>query len=343
MSDAASLTGRVWVSADALSGSIETARSAGFDIAPYLERHGIDIALIDSAQGLITFSAMSECLEEIARSERCPDFGYRLAVTQRPLQFGVLSQVLQFAPTLGEAIRIFLKYRDLYSQSSHWDLHVADGIAYLRRYDIHARVAKGTQILILSITRGFEALKSLAGPEWTPFGLYLSCDNFPVSTAMKQHFDAPKFFGSQFDEIAFAATDLDRRLPTGNPELLAALIGYFDRLLPNSARHGAIGFQVQKLLRAGMGSGPTSLSMVARSLAMHPRALQRALAAEGTSFRQLEQETRMESAAQMVETTRLQLSEVAMLAGYQHLSSFSRAFKRAHRQTASGSRRVGSG
>lgn len=327
--------GRIWVSADALSGCIEAAQSARFDIRPYLERHGIDLKVIDSAQGLVTYSAMSECLEDVARSEGCPDFGFRLGITQQPLQFGLLSQILQAAPTVGAAIQIFLKYRDIYSQSSHWEMHVADGIAYLRRYDIHARQSKGPQILVYSMTRGFEAIKSLVGPEWTPLGVYFSCDALERNAELRRHFGSPLFFNSQFDEMAFPESDLEKRLPSGNPELLAALTGYFDRLLPHSIKRGAVAFQVQKILRARLGTEVCSLESIASSIAMHPRTLQRLLATEGTSFRKLEQETRMARAEQMVETTRMQLSEIALLTGYQHLSSFSRAFKRAKNSTAS--------
>lgn len=328
-------SGRVWVSVDALSGCIEAANNAGFDITPYLERHGIDPKLIDSAQGLIAFSSMSDCLEDIARSEQCPDFGFRLGITQKPLQFGLLSQILQAAPTVGAAIQIFLKYRDIYSQSSHWEMHTADGIAYLRRYDIHAKATKGPQILVYSMTRGFEAIKSLVGPEWAPFGIYFSCDSLVVTSAQRRHFGAPIFFNSQFDELAFPESDLERRLPNGNPELLAALIGYFDRLSPNSGNRGAVAFQVQKIFRERLGNGDCSLESIAASLAIHPRTLQRLLASEGTSYRKLEQETRMALAEQMVETTRMPFAEVAMLTGYQHLSSFSRAFKKNRNITAS--------
>lgn len=331
---AAKDSGRIWVSADALSASIEVAQNAGFDIRPYLKRHGIEPKLIEGAHGLIAYSAMCECLEDVARSEHCPDFGFRLGIAQQPLQFGLLSQILQAAPTVGAAIHIFLKYREIYSQSSHWEMHVADGIAYLRRYDIHALESKGLQILVYSMTRGFEAIKGLIGPEWAPLGVYFSCDALAGSADLRRHFGSPLFFNSQFDELAFAASDFEQRLPTGNPELLAALSGYFDHLLPHAIKQGAVSFQVQKILRAHLGAEACSLEFIANSLAMHPRTLQRLLSAEGTSYRALKQETRMARAEQMVDETRMQLSEVAMLTGYQHLSSFSRAFKKVKNVTA---------
>lgn len=318
----------VWVSADAFSGCFEAANQSGFDILPYLARHEIDAEIVNTSNGLIPFSAMCACLEDVALQENCPDFGFRLAKLQKPLQFGLISQLLLVAPTVGEAIRIFLKYRYLFSQSSHWNLHVEDGVAYLRRYDTSTTIVRGSQMLTYAMTRGFEAIRSLAGSKWAPIGVYLTTDAVAVSSAMRRHFGAPFFFNSQHDEIAFADTDLARPIPTGNPELLAAMTVYFDRLLPQTPRGGPISNQVERILRAQIGSSSCSLAAIARDFAMHPRTLQRALSAEGTSFRSMTQNVRMQIARQLIEKTKMPFSDIAPLAGYQHLSSFSRAVQR---------------
>jgi AraC-like DNA-binding protein len=318
----------IWVSADALSGCVEVAYDAGFDVRPYLARHGIDVELIENSRGLLSYQAMSNCLDDIARSEQCADFGFELGRRQKPLQFGMISQVLQFAPTVGEAIRIFLRYRDLYSQSSHWDLSVEDDVARLKRRDFGANARRSAQVTMLSVTRGFEAIRSMMGADWTPIGIYLSTGEVAYSDTMRRFFGSPVFFNSEHDEIAFDAVDLQRPVPTGNAEILKALTNHFDRLFPELNRRGPVSAQVQKQIRIGLETGECDLDVVARYFGMHPRTLQRALAAEGSTFRALMQETRMSIAAQSVETSRVQLSEVAMSVGYSHSSSFSRAYKR---------------
>jgi AraC-like DNA-binding protein len=331
--------GSVWVSADALAGCVEVASSVGFDILPYLARHGIDPELIENSRGLLSYVSLSDCLEDVAQSEQCPDFGFRLGQRQKPLQFGMISQVLQFAPTVGEAIRIFLRYRDLYSQSSHWDLGVEEDIAYLNRRHFGPNGRRSPQISILSVTRGFEAIRSMIAPDWAPIAVYLSTDDVAFSAALRSFFGAPVFFNSHYDAIAFEATDLERTVPTGNAEILKALTNHFDRLFPRLNRRGPVSDQVQKQMRlASEGSG-YSLIGIARHFGMHPRTLQRALSAEGTSFRQLDQETRMSIATDMLKLPRMQLSEVATSAGYRHQSSLSRAYRRLQGRSPSQSRR----
>lgn len=321
-------TSSIWVSTDALSGCVEVARDKGFDIVPYLRRHGIDPGLADSSHGLLSYQAIGACLEDVAASEGCEDFGFELGKFQKPLQFGIISQVLQFAPDVGVAIRLFLKYRELYSQSSYWGLTIEGDVARIRRQGLGPSERHPPQIAILSLTRGFEAIRSMMGPDWAPVAVYLSTGELSYLGALRRYFAAPVFVNAPFDEIAFDAADLAQPIPTANAEILDALTEYFDKLLPDQTRKGAISAQVQRLLRLGLENGDMTLAAVARQFAMHPRALQRALEAENTSFRKLLHETRMATARRLVESSRTQLSEVADAAGYRHLSSLSRAYKR---------------
>ncbi len=318
----------IWVSADALSGCRDVAERMGFDVRQYLVRHGIDPDLIEHGRGVLSYHAICDCLEDIALSESCPDFGFQLGKYQSPLQFGIITQVLQFAPDVGEAIRIFLKYRDLYSQSSYWGMNLEGDIASLKRQELGRSNRRRSQLVALSVTRGFGAIRGLIGADWSPVAVYLSCERVPFVTSMVRHFGAPVFFNSPFDEIAFDVADLDRPIPTGNAEILAALTSYFDQLLPQLSKKGAMSAQVQRIVRDNLEQGRMSLDSVSAILGLHSRTLQRALTAEGTSFRALEQEARMLLASQMLENQGASMADIAVSTGYRHLSSLSRAYKR---------------
>src|SRR5690606_32672173 len=70
-----------------------------------------------------------------------------------------------------------------------------------------------------------------------------------------------------------------------------------------------------------------SLEEVADLLAMSPRALTRRLAAEGTSFRNILHEVRMEVAAHHLRSSRLTVEKIAELMGFSNASSLRRAIK----------------
>jgi AraC-like DNA-binding protein len=60
---------------------------------------------------------------------------------------------------------------------------------------------------------------------------------------------------------------------------------------------------------------------------MHPRAVQRTLEAEGTSFRLLLRDARLELAEYLLRLPRIRISEISSMLGYSNVSAFTRAFE----------------
>ncbi|WP_234383861.1 helix-turn-helix transcriptional regulator [Paracidovorax avenae] len=82
------------------------------------------------------------------------------------------------------------------------------------------------------------------------------------------------------------------------------------------------------------------LHHIAGLLHTSERTLKRRLQGEGTSFRQLVEQSQAASAAALVGEHRLSLTEVAERMGYADLSAFSQAFKRWHGVSPEGFRRT---
>lgn len=74
---------------------------------------------------------------------------------------------------------------------------------------------------------------------------------------------------------------------------------------------------------------PQSVGELARAVRLSPAHLQRLFKQEtGVHISDLLSESRLRNAAQLLATTDMEVKEVAYLAGYQHHSSFVRAFQR---------------
>lgn len=72
---------------------------------------------------------------------------------------------------------------------------------------------------------------------------------------------------------------------------------------------------------------PVALEQVARLLTLTPRALTRRLAAEGTTFREIVHQVRMEIAAYHLQSSRLSVGKIAELLGFSSESSLRRALR----------------
>jgi AraC-like DNA-binding protein len=86
--------------------------------------------------------------------------------------------------------------------------------------------------------------------------------------------------------------------------------------------------QLRRTLRTLLLAGRSSGDEVAGILSMHRRTLNRRLKAQGTTFQEILDEVRFETACQLLDTTAISLTDIAGSLGYAESSAFSRAFQR---------------
>lgn len=89
-----------------------------------------------------------------------------------------------------------------------------------------------------------------------------------------------------------------------------------------------LALEVQRVLTTRVAQGDTRIGALAPQLAMSPRTLQRRLAAQGVSYRELVEDARKEAAGRYIRDSVLSIAEVAFLVGYSEPAAFHRAFKR---------------
>ena len=99
-----------------------------------------------------------------------------------------------------------------------------------------------------------------------------------------------------------------------------------DHLRPLNRRDN-IAEQLKGRLADLLARGEANADYACRALRLSKRTLQRRLKAEKTSFQKVLQEVRAELAVRYLSDRRLKALEVAMLLGYNNISSFTTAFK----------------
>jgi AraC-like DNA-binding protein len=91
--------------------------------------------------------------------------------------------------------------------------------------------------------------------------------------------------------------------------------------------------RVRGILTLLLRDGEPSASITASRMKMSARTLNRALAAEGTSYRAILDQLRHELACRYLADSRLSIGEIGFLLGFSEISAFYRAFKRWTGQT----------
>jgi AraC-like DNA-binding protein len=119
---------------------------------------------------------------------------------------------------------------------------------------------------------------------------------------------------------------LDARLQDTNPALRQITEDYLARhfRMPGES----VSARVRLALRRTLGTPRGSKADVADLLALHPRTLQRHLAAERTSFEALREETRRNAALHYLRETRIPMGQLADLLGFSEQSAMTRSCRR---------------
>lgn len=144
-----------------------------------------------------------------------------------------------------------------------------------------------------------------------------------------------RFFGTPrlaFDRpdsgLAFAPGIAALPTRTQDPRLLATAEAMAERALQEIAPPADFTRSVARRMEKALGKGEVQAAAIAAELRLSPRTLQRRLAAEGTSFKELLETVRRDLGCAWVREGSIPLAEVAFRLGYSDAAAFSRAFKR---------------
>ena len=148
----------------------------------------------------------------------------------------------------------------------------------------------------------------------------------PPNAAHLAYFGCPIRCGTSCNVLVLRLADLDRPFPGHNPELLEMLTPALVLAL-GELRASSTHAQVKVVMKRQLASGKPELSHVASELGLSERTLQRRIAQEGTTFRDILADARQELGRQLLADPATDIDEVACLLGYQDTSAFYRAFR----------------
>ncbi|MCO6059275.1 AraC family transcriptional regulator [Pseudomonas sp. MOB-449] len=134
-------------------------------------------------------------------------------------------------------------------------------------------------------------------------------------------------FGASTNCIVFSRSLLDLPLPGANPQVAQHCEEQCKAILARRRQRAGFAGRIRDLLLARPGQLP-DMERLAQALHMTSRTLRRKLAAEDTSFRQLQEEVLGALAEELLSSTSLRLEEIAERLGYGEVSNFIHAFKR---------------
>ncbi len=145
--------------------------------------------------------------------------------------------------------------------------------------------------------------------------------------AYENVFKCPLAFGAARDAIVFEKAWLDAPLHRADPATSSVFASQCESISSALRNEFSLTEHIRSLV-LNLDEAPKSLEEIAGALHSTPRTIQRKLSAAGTSYTELVEEVRTNTAIEYLRSTAMPIEEIGFRVGYADASSFSHAFKR---------------
>jgi AraC-like DNA-binding protein len=305
----------------------ETLRSCNIDPEPLFRQAGIDLLDASDSDARIPTQRIEKLLGLAVEATSNPCIGLHAARQFQPAILHGLGMAWLTSDTLLDALNRLVRYSRFVNPG--WDFHV--------------EIKPNTTDLIIAIPDTFSDIAHVV----TDMGMAVflrMCQItvmrpiLPVHVALQRPSPLCKdeyvdMFGPSIEydatvnRLCFDSKQVNQPLTTANPKLARVndqtVVDYLARF-----DHDSIVMQVRSMIIEQLPGGVPKQGEIAEILQMSLRSLQRRLKEEGTSFKDLLEDTRKALAVQYLRESHRSICEIAYLLGFSECSNFNRAFKR---------------
>lgn len=294
-----------------------------------VERAGLTGTDIESGQNL-SHSHLDVVIEYIRL--QVPDLTLRMLKSSELLDLGLMGYAALSSGTVGNAMKVMLRYQELTSDRYTEATEIDDGYFHIRPIPRWQYVSRLRNIA-----------EDCLGGNWRVFELLLGPEANLSGASVHFAFPEPEYSSAYHDVFApcvvkFNAQQTELRVPekwlklpvaSANIVMSGVTAAVCERMLgPGSSTRMDTPRAVRRLLLSRPGKRMLRLEEAADKLLMSTAQLRKRLYRAQTSYKNIVLETRMGLARHYLESTPLSIQEIAFLLDYTQPGPFSRAFKK---------------
>jgi AraC-like DNA-binding protein len=291
-----------------------------------MRRCGLPLAIEDQPDTRIPLLDMIELFNEAAHATGDPGFGLRVGAAMRPEDFGTWVRYSASAATLGGGLSRLARTVAHHQYPGCLRLDFAGDAARFsyRPVAMRSPAARHHADQVLSPMIGF--FRRYLGTGWRPLGIEVPYSRSPVAALLEDFFQTPVAFGYDGAGIVFDRLLLGAPAPE-SPDHRPPSFAELRRLAAGSPRETMRALAAD-VVGLRLLDGLVDIHGAAARLRVHPRTIQRMLAAEGTTYWALVDAARQDRACRMLRETPDRIADIAMDLGYDEPAHFTRAFRR---------------
>jgi AraC-like DNA-binding protein len=287
---------------------------------------GLPLWLAHDQNGKMPLRSMMGLMERSARELGDELFGLHLGLAMRPEDYGPFVRYMASAPDLLTLIRRSirsLRYHitgcefdlEIFDQRARWGIRTSDPTSFGRRHLVEHVIHP-----MLNVMRRY------LGPNWSPLRVEVEHDGPACWRRLEESIGVPVVFGSDTNAVVFPAAQLCHRalhqIPAKNVLTWRELRHMVKRRPPRTFVEAT-----REIVRIRLLDATADLDGAARLLGVASRTVQRHLALENLSYRDLVQQLRMERALDLLQESVEPVTSIAFSLGYNDVAGFTRAFR----------------
>jgi AraC-like DNA-binding protein len=280
-----------------------------------LASHGLLRSQLDDPYAMIPMARYIEIFEHAALITGEPSLGARLGTLVKPSDIGPIGVLFSISGTIRAGFERLAKYVNAVQSATSsgvfeengnlvWSYKLEDALMWPRRQDSEFSVAASCQLVRSCFAKG-----------WRPLEVHFEHLAPRDRSILERIFRCPLIFGESANRIIVSGADAARVYRQEDPALAAVLERHVGDLGGKTDQAESIAEQVRSLIAIYLGHKPITLPALAEELRISPRTLQRRLAEDGTSLRDLVREARQMIATKQSEA-HVQKSRIAEVLGY---------------------------
>lgn len=288
---------------------------------PLFESEGLSLDDFSQPENRVPFDVLMRLLVRCRDATGMEDFNLLLGRRWHLGHFGWLGRKMRAAPTVGHALRLLAAYQHYNSDAGAAFLLVYQGVASLGYIVYRVPREDVSPAYELTMMVGLGIMRELCGASWSASEVLFARSAPSSPSRFHQAFGCPVRFDNDHCALHFPARWLEAVPVTAATEGRPAD--------PSDAPGPGDPFQwLHRTVRLLLVEGKSTGDDLARILALNRRTLNRRLRARGTTFRQVLDEVRYDTARQLLAQTNVPIEEIAAALCYSEVSAFTHAFRR---------------
>lgn len=276
----------------------------------------------------VPLTAFVQMYEQGSSVLKLPGIGWQSGPLLDLADLGDLGRAILGAPTVGAALRTFVRFLQFVQSETDMRLEIEDGVATLSYRILNPDIWPRRQDAEFTLSVLRELIARGAGADFKPD---LICFEHTAARPVGQWCETigvDCLFECETNSLSFPERILDCPLPPDGAHGPAPVLEDLARRLAARNRARSLTGRARTAIYSGLGGREVDQETIARQLGLSRRSLHRHLGEEGTRFSKLLDDCRFRVARHALVDTSHPLAQIAFELNYSDQTAFERAFKR---------------